>query len=312
MLTGPGLTLLASLLLAQAAIRETPSTVPEVTVTAPGSLSPAEQVRRLGQTDGKGRLARWAEPVCPTTVGLPPAFDDFISGHVKAVATDVGAEAGAKGCKTNVLILITPKAEAFTRQVVALKARQLASGRWGMDRSNLQAFAAGDRPVHWFYVADTAQDIGGSVNTVNAATISAASVGSGLDKFLNNSASPGAPSYSDVVPSRLKPSGDEAFSEIVIVVDASRIAGLSAGQVGDYLSMVALSHVRAEESFSEIDTILNLFVNTSKPAGLTAWDMAYLSGLYRVDGQATYASQISHIAAWMQTHRDGSTTTPPR
>ena len=307
MIAGSVFRLFVGLTLLQGSVLGTQAPVPEVTVTAPGAGPSEAQVKQVSQTDSKGRLARWAVPVCPTTVGLPSAFDDFIDRRIDLVARNVGAETGNPGCKTNTLILISPAAASFVRLAVASKGQQLAGGRWGLDRDQLRAFLSEDKPVRWFYVAETAESMGASVNTVNAAAISAASVGSGLDKLLNNSASPGAPSYSNVVPSRLKPSGEETFSQIVIVVDANRVAGLSAGQLGDYLSMISLSHIRENAALAGIHTILALFASTQQLSGLTEWDTLYLSGLYGTDSQASYAGQVSHVASWMRSHQSIAT-----
>ncbi len=108
-------------------------------------------------------------------------------------------------------------------------------------------------------------------------------------------------------PSRLTPTGEQAFSQIVIVVDADRIAGLSAGQVGDYLSMVALAQIRSDATFVGVNTVLNLFSPdrdaAQRPAGLTRWDTDYLKALYGSDSQSSYAAQVSHIATRMKVEK---------
>ena len=290
--------LCAPLALVGAAAAQTPTTVPGVTVTAPSNLTPAQQVKRFGQVDSKGRLARWGTPVCPVTAGLPDAFDAFIDHRIRDVAEQVGAVAAPEKCSVNVLILITPQAAAFTRKVVELKSHALASGRWPVDKAKLRAFANDPNPVRWFYVSDTVATLGGSANALNINTLSAAGAGSGLDQFFK-SALPGPPQDSWVTPSRLKPAGEEAFTQVVIVVDANRIAGLSAGQISDYLAMLALAQVKAESSFAGTDTVLNLFApgldEAHRPTALTLWDKAYLSALYKSDAQSSYTAQVSHI-----------------
>ena len=271
------------------------ATVPGVTVTAPSNLTPIQQVERFGQVDPKGRLARWAVPICPVAVGLPPDFDAFIVQRIRAVADQVDARAAPEPCGLNVLILVTPHPGQLSRWLVKYKSRLLASDRQGIDRAKLETFAASKDPVRWLYVSDTTQTTGSGVALPPA--IGAA--GDALAAFFGHTALAGQPQFAQVVPSRLQPTGDETFSQVVIIVDASRIAGFSAGQVADYLAMIALANVRAESSFAGTNTVLNLFApgrdETARPTGLTNWDTDYLSALYKSDAQATYSSQISHI-----------------
>jgi hypothetical protein len=293
------------LLVSTAAQAQTPAAtpthaVPGVTVTAPSNLTPAQQVERFGQVDAKGRLARWDQPVCPAVVGLGADFNAFIVKRIRAVADQVDARAAPEPCHLNVLVLITPKPDEVTRKLAAYKARQLAGGRWGIDKAKLETFSASREPVRWLYLEDTAQTSGGGAAT--PASIGAA--GDALDAFFGNTALVGQPQFADVTPSRLRPTGDEAFSQALIIVDANRIAGLSAGQVADYLAMASLAHVRADSSFAGTDTVLNLFAPgldaAHRPPGLTPWDVDYLTALYKSDGQVTFSAQVSHIATRMK------------
>jgi hypothetical protein len=286
-----------------------------VTVTAPSNLTPAQQVEALAQADGKGQLARWSSPVCPSTMGLSDEFDSFIVKRMRAIAEQVGAKAGAPGCQANVLVLVTRDPAAFTRRLVALKERALAGGRWPVDKVKLEAFANDTKPVRWLYMSDTIQSMGGDATSSQvphaAAVANGNAVGAhgstganGLAAFLGAGALPSAPQFGNVRPSRLTPTGEQAFSQVVIVVDADKIAGLGAGQLADYLSMVALAQVRSDATFVGVDTVLNLFSpdrdTAQRPAGLTAWDLRYLTALYSSDSQTNYAAQVSHIATHMK------------
>jgi hypothetical protein len=288
------------LISAGAASAQTPDTasshaVPGVTVTAPSNLTPAQQVERFGQVDSKGRLARWDQPICPVVAGLPADFDTFVIKRIRAAATQVGANVAPEACNLNIAILITPHPAEVARKLADFKARQWATNRWPLDKTKLEAFASSKDPVRWLYVSDTTQTSGG-----NVATPASIAAGGDVLAAIFKSALPSAPQFDRVTSSRLHPAGDEAFSRIVIVVDANRIAGLSAGQVADYLAMASLAQVRAESSFAGTDTVLNLFAPGfdagHRPAGLTHWDLDYLTALYGSDGQTTYSAQVSHIA----------------
>jgi hypothetical protein len=214
------------------------------------------------------------------------------------VAAKAGAPVAGDQCQANAVVLVTPEADAFVHRLAKQRASALAGGRWPIDQASLHAFADGPGPVHWILLSDTAPIVGLTVNA-SGTPQAAAAMGSGLDRMFK-SAGGGPPMYGSVVPSRLTPAGDESVSQVVIVVDANRIASLSAGQVADYLSMVALAHVRADSRFPGTDTVLNLFApgldDAGRPGGLRPWDTAYLAALYGSDSQVNASAQVSHIA----------------
>jgi hypothetical protein len=287
-----------------------PHAVTGVTVTAHSRDTPAREVERIGQTDGEGQLARWDSPICPDTVGLPNAFNAFVSQRILTVAQQVGASVGAKGCQPNVLIFVTPDPSGFTQKLVKLKEHALAGGRWPVNKAKLIAFVNDKDPVRWLYMSAAVQaSSGGAVSDpVSAPHAAGITNGSsdgphGLEAFLGAGALPSAPQMGNVQVSRLTPAAEQAFSQVVMVVDAKKIAGLGAGQIADYLAMVALAHIKEGSTFSGSDTILNLFTvgidDAHNPKGLRPWDTAYLPALYKADAQKSYSGQVSHIATRM-------------
>jgi hypothetical protein len=99
--------------------------LPEVTVTAPRPPTPEElagdavydfvRVHAVPATV-TGQLARWGigrdSGICPLTQGLSPAFNDFVSARILAVAASVGAPVrGGRCSKYNVLIVFTTNPE---------------------------------------------------------------------------------------------------------------------------------------------------------------------------------------------------------
>jgi hypothetical protein len=68
----------------------------------------------------------------------------------------------------------------------------------------------------------------------------------------------------------------------------------------DYVAFVALAQIDAQARTEGYSTVLNLFSSaTNPPAGMTAWDEAYLDGLYdaRNDVANRQASAIARRLA---------------
>ena len=91
------------------------------------------------------------------------------------------------------------------------------------------------------------------------------------------------------------------LAQVIIVVDVDKIGGASIDQLAAYLTMIALVQVDPEAEPRGYDTILNLFDQPERaPASLTAWDMAFLDGVYGAE-QAQLSSQarLGAVAAAM-------------
>jgi hypothetical protein len=86
--------------------------------------------------------------------------------------------------------------------------------------------------------------------------------------------------------SRLVFNAVRAFSSVIIAIDSARVKDLSLHQLADYAAMVGLMEVRAHTDVdATAPTILGLFVasGSTAPAGLSAWDTAFLKALYNTD-----------------------------
>lgn len=69
----------------------------------------------------------------------------------------------------------------------------------------------------------------------------------------------------------------------LLVLDLSRMQGVSDVAVGDYVAMVVLADIDPEADASGYPTVLNLWREGSEAGGMSAWDRAYLKGLYGAD-----------------------------
>jgi len=205
-------------------------------------------------------LSRWAAPICPLVTGLPRAAAEEVLARVSQVVVEVGAPLAPKAsCKPNFVIAITPDpkgfAEAWEKRDVTIFGERTPS--------TAEAMLASKAPVIvWQITTDDPSD------------------GSGLTGDINK---PGERRFAR---------GSHIFSEMVrhtraaaAIVDANPAIGLTTRQIADYVTMTGLAEIRAEASIEAFPTILALFkVDRAKaPHELSAWDLAYLRGLYATD-----------------------------
>ena len=69
---------------------------------------------------------------------------------------------------------------------------------------------------------------------------------------------------------------------VSVVVDGTRLEGVSERQFADYLGMVSLAEIKSPAHLGEANTILRLFDSAPEaaPAGLSDWDQAFLKIVY--------------------------------
>jgi len=66
------------------------------------------------KTSGTGTLSRWKEAVCIKTEGLPPAFEDYVSARVEAIAAAVKTPPEKRNpCGPNVHVIFTNEPQRF-------------------------------------------------------------------------------------------------------------------------------------------------------------------------------------------------------
>jgi hypothetical protein len=73
-----------------------------------------------------------------------------------------------------------------------------------------------------------------------------------------------------------------AFTTVLVVVDQTRLQGVSRSQLADYVAMVGLAEIKSDARLGDAPTILRLFEGAPQaaPAGLTDLDQAFLKSLY--------------------------------
>jgi hypothetical protein len=257
----------------------------EVVVTA---IRPAQMrnfVRELAEPGKNDQLSRWDGRVCPGVVGVGAQAAQALIDRIVMRAFAVGLDGGRPGCRANVLVIVTPDATAFTPDFVDQNKRFFSyyedSGN-ALGREALDQFARSSRPIRWWHVTQTVTDsgivLGNSVATSNT------------DGSFDNAQVARVRSAS-----RVRAGTREDFKRVIVIVDATAVAGKPFTAVADYVAMVSLAQIRADASRTGLDTILALFdppaEGQSAAQEWTAWDRAYVEGLYAANPFARSARQ---------------------
>ncbi len=270
-----------------------------------------EFVRQIALSpDDDNSLARWDEDICVGAVGLDPSQLQQLVDRVSARATALGLRPGRPGCRANVMVVFSDDSDVVTRHIVDQRRDLLGfyaeDDRITPGREAMEAFANTPRPVRWWHVSSTGAgslrpDVARTRQSSGRVAAEAASVTGGSNVTPVETGSAQDLQGTDAVRSngsrvRTPTSARNELAYALIVVDARRVANTPASAWMDYVAFNALAQVDPEARTGNYPTILNLFSQTSSaPTQLTAWDLAYLDGLYRARGEDS-RRQIASIA----------------
>lgn len=213
--------------------------------------------------------ARWSSPVCPTVLGLSADDGEFILARLSQIARQEGVPLAGEHCaEPDVYVLATMKPVEFLN-----KWAKMQHGRMFGDATTgaINAFIATPRPVRVWY---NTRDQGDAPTSEDAPA----------------GAEPGG---IPTVPTVVTHGGDthrvtQTLTSVILVIDKTRLQGVTRGQLADYIGMYAFSRLRTQVRPGDAPTILGLFnsVPARSPASLTGWDEAFLQALYHTDPQS--------------------------
>jgi len=269
-------------------------------------------VRALAAPPPGRKAARWDEPLCVGVIGMRPDLAQLMVDRITAVALELGVPASRPGCRPDVFIVAAADGDAMARDLVQTRPDDFRLGLSGTDlgAAALEAFQSSGRPIRWWHVslavnADTGQPI---QRLPGQQPIAApARIRSPIDLG----------TYATIdSPSLVRDETRDVLARVVIVLESSALDRASFGQISDYIAMVALAQIDPEAA-PEVPSILNLFRDApAAEPGLSAWDRAYLSALYRTDQMAsnpdTNLSTIGRVIArdLAGTEAEAGITTP--
>lgn len=254
--------------------------------------------------NGEIQLARWDRRICVSVAGIRAQYGQFMVDRIAQRAFQVGLEAGAPGCTPNVLVLVTPDANALAQELVDNDKPLLAAYDTGTrGRDALDDFANNTRAVRWWHVAQTVTADGQVVRgSISLHTMG----GNGM-----SGEGPAVVRVGDM--GRTRSTTRQDFNRVIIIVDATRAQGFQFAALSDYVAMVALAQLDPSADTSQFPSVLNLFTDQAAgrdvPAGMTDWDVAYLGGLYDARRNAASTRQQRRDIAH---HMNGQVSTPTR
>jgi hypothetical protein len=250
-------------------------------------------VDQVSLTTSDNALARWDRRLCVGAVGLEPAQAQQLVDRISSRAHSVGLRPGEPGCQPNVMVIFAPDSDTLTRQIVEQRRDLLYGGQEGQLTAGgdaLADFTNTPRPVRWWHIssegagtlrldAARARQASGRTAAASAAISQADASGQGssmdmegMDAVRTNG-------------SRAREELRNELSYVLVIVDARRVANVPAPAWMDYVALVSLAQIDPSARPIGYPSVLNLFGDsTPAPTALTAWDIAYLDGLYRSRG----------------------------
>lgn len=269
MLKGGAIVLLAlCLALApHAALAQAEAPVESVTVEAPREAKPTPFL-----TGG----SRWMLSICPTVVGLTPEQNRRVHDRIMQVAKLVGAPfARYSPCNTNAEIVFTDQPQAFLDAVADKRFRLL-----GGTPAQAKAAARVRYPIQSWYSTAMMDEQGGLLLM--------------------------PPDDDECDPYCFFSMGHDVglrivIGTVIIVVDTGKAQDRTLTSLSDYVALMALTQARAFARCQPAPSIANLMATDCaggmQPDGLTAGDIAWLRGLYRMSPERARKADEEELAA---------------
>jgi hypothetical protein len=230
-------------------------------------------------------IARWQVAICPDFEGLAQQYVAVMEARFMTIAGQAGARMKEKGCRPNLEVIFTPQPQDYLDTIHAKNVEIL-----GYHGATIVT-----HPIQAWYVTGTG-DIRGQVtldediSNIVGCDISGCHLTEG-----NMTNSDGWRAHPDV-------SSDLLY--VTILIDSSKTGSYQVGEIADLVAMMALSRTEDYDDCQLMPSITNLLSancdDKLKPSKITASDIAYLRGVYKMDAGAKLQIQQDQIAAEMQ------------
>jgi hypothetical protein len=268
-----------------------PPSGPDILVTGTrDTRGTAEQFVDAITVETDGQVARFDAPVCPASLGLPPAYNNVVVERIRSVARLAGARVAEGHCVPNVLIITASDALDFTHALHSLRPRLFE----GLKVHEIQSLMRGDEPAKAWQIVETRGRDGRKLESISFLEMGGKMV------YVAN-----AHLLQSTLNSRIGMATRQDLTLSVIVIGLRVTQGRSLQQLADYAAMRTLARTRPPSSVGRRHSILTLFQDPpdgrDPEEGLTAWDRAYLQGVYAADVGKAAGQQRLTIARLVRT-----------
>jgi len=246
-----------------------------------------------------GKIARWETGICVTAEGLKPELLEFVVRRVKAVAALVGVRVNNDpSCRHNVEIGFASDPQSVLDYV---RGRHINYLGFYSSPDEAEKMARMIHPIQAWYATVTI-DAKGESHTDTPPSGPPQCWDPPLCRIMTS-----APVH-HATDSRLSDGLRAGFRNVIVLVDRDRVVNMEMGALADYISFLVLAQPRSLDDCIGLPSILNsLAANCAANSGrLSAADIAYLTGLYRITTDRFLADQRGQIAFQMKKALDNN------
>ena len=240
-----------------------------------------------------GKIGRWETGICVTAEGLKPELLEFVIRRIKAVAAQVGAPVNNDpSCRQNVEIGFASNPQSVMDYV-----RDKHAAYLGFHDNTVEAakMARMTRPIQAWYATVTI-DANNEVQSDQPRREAPHCFDSPLCLVMVS-----APIQRSTG-TRVSDGMRTGFRNVIVLGDRDKLVKMEMGAVADYISFLVLAQPRSLDDCTGLPSILNsLAANCAANSGeLSTTDIAYLTGLYRMNTDRLLAGQKEQIAFQMK------------
>lgn len=252
------------------------------TIVVNGRRQSPDEVRReagrivasFGVATGAIPVARWVDPICPKVYGLRPEHARLVVDLVVSIARDAVVPIAKAPCRPNIAITFAADGGRFIRTMAAKSARTLAE----VPQDQRERLFAGSNPVGWWYSTEARSDDGMAGGTDAPVWTAGSSAGGGSAIPSGGRTIAFSSLYKSSV---ISTQSIRAIRQAIVVIDVPKSEGVRLDAVAAYAAMVSLAEVRFTPEPAP-ESIMSLFGTGRQSTGLTPWDAAFLSALYKL------------------------------
>lgn len=245
-------------------------------------------VGRVAQIATQGQLSRRTSAFCPKVLGMEDRYRPMVLAKVREAAAAAGLKEQPEGCKTDLTIIFTTDGD---RLLNALRTKRPGIFAQQAPAKNRELFGSG-RAVRWWY-SNAPKDQNGA----DMGDAQAMNVGNSADGMNSINVYSSSLITTNVVVN---------LSSNVVVIDVAKAEGYPLDAVASYAAMVSFAQVTGarDDTLAQAPSVLGMFARPGprKEAlrDLTAWDRAYLHGLYKIEPNRPFSTQRRRLTNEMR------------